>query len=166
MDIKEAIQEALLFLRSHPLLQIDIESLFTIITTFDYSRNQRLFPRQPLLINLCDIHSLSRPLAHAQLNDDSGINTVAAWSEEIVMGKFLTRKLNSMWMMFEIQLCWGLQKDTMVSVLVHEMLHAVFCLYSKYSSNHYILWVCIYCLPTDMLHRVVPMLSDVSTFRM
>lgn len=135
------IVEALDFLYRHPLIRLDLRSYFTLLTGFDYTKSpplQQQFLLQPLLIVFADLHSLCKPSGPEHREDHSD-RTVIAWSEDIVFGKFQILEYHSIepskpsFPIYEIQLCEGLQKDTLVSVLVHEILHAVFSLQSKTS---------------------------------
>lgn len=135
-DITSIIGEALDFLQRHPEIQVDMLRHFTILTAYDYFKPPAVcnpFPHQPLLITFVDIHSLCKPIGSDELQIDNQEQRVIAPSEATVFGRFraMTPGIPAL-QMYEIQLCYGLQRDTLISVLAHEMLHAVFTLQSKW----------------------------------
>lgn len=136
-DINWVVSEALNFYLFHPLIRINIQRYFKLLAQeelIDPSSscsipNESSSELPVLIIRWADIHSLTNPLNHCQRQASEG--GVIAWSEEIIMGKFLAHRVKPSATVYEIQLCRGLQCDTLVSVLAHEMLHALLCLKSE-----------------------------------
>lgn len=123
-DLKSIIEKAVYILRQDSVIQIEILKFFNISTDIPAATKKSQIEEKPLLmIRFSELHDLNSIVLSPRQK------SVSSWSEDLVFGRFHIDRISpNTSEIYVIDLCRRLQVDFLVSILAHEMVHAVIAL--------------------------------------